>query len=168
MCRSTASTRSVSTSRLRFTNCADRDSRPFPRSVQHSPLLRRAGDPPRCPDRCPGPTLDKVRAAYGYIIIDCPPTLGLLTMNALIAASEVFIPIEPEYYALIGIKQSLSTVVLASNPLAPDSLARSIDLTRNLRPLIGRGGSGNLRKQSTLRLEWLKPNPGQPRRQFSP
>lgn len=59
-------------------------------------------------------------------------------------------------------------VALANNPLAPDSLARSIDLTSNLRSLFDRGGSGNIRKQSTLRLEWLKPNPGQPRRQFSP
>jgi ParB/RepB/Spo0J family partition protein len=57
---------------------------------------------------------------------------------------------------------------LANNPLAPDSLARSIDLTSNLRSLFDRGGSGNIRKQSTLRLEWLRPNPGQPRRQFSP
>jgi chromosome partitioning protein len=68
-------------------------------------------------------TLDKVRAAYDYIIIDCPPTLGLLTMNALIAASEVFIPIEPEYYALIGIKQILSTVALVR-----DNLGNSIDI----------------------------------------
>jgi ParB family chromosome partitioning protein len=57
---------------------------------------------------------------------------------------------------------------LANNPLAPDSLARSIDLTSNLRSLFDRGGSGNIRKQSTLRLEWIKPNPGQPRRHFSP
>lgn len=57
---------------------------------------------------------------------------------------------------------------LANNPLAPDSLARSIDLTSNLRSLFDRGGSGNIRKQSTLRLEWLRPNPGQPRRHFSP
>ncbi len=54
--------------------------------------------------------LEPVSNRYDYIIIDCPPSLGLLTLNALTAASEVLIPVQAEYYALEGLSQ-LTTVV---------------------------------------------------------
>jgi chromosome partitioning protein len=54
--------------------------------------------------------LEPLAGRYDYILIDCPPSLGLLTLNALTAASEVFIPVQAEYYALEGLSQ-LTTVV---------------------------------------------------------
>lgn len=56
--------------------------------------------------------LDEVRDEYDYIIIDGPPSLGLLTINSLVAADEVLIPIQSEYYALEGLGQLLNTINL--------------------------------------------------------
>lgn len=56
---------------------------------------------------------------YDYIIIDCPPSLGLLTINALTAASSVLIPIQCEYYALEGLSQLMNTVKLVQQHLNP-------------------------------------------------
>ena len=61
--------------------------------------------------------IDKVKNDYDYIIIDCPPALGLLTINALSAADEVIIPIQCEYYALEGLGQLLNTIRLVKNNL---------------------------------------------------
>lgn len=54
--------------------------------------------------------LDSVRAGYAYIIIDCPPALDLLTLNALVAADSVLIPLQCEFFALEGVSQLLETV----------------------------------------------------------
>lgn len=56
----------------------------------------------------------EVKDDYDYVTIDCPPSLGLLTINALVCADEVIIPIQPEYYALEGLSQLLSTVKIVS------------------------------------------------------
>ena len=56
--------------------------------------------------------LDPIKADYDYIIIDCPPSLGLLNTNALTAADSVIIPVQCEYYALEGLTQLLSTIHL--------------------------------------------------------
>jgi chromosome partitioning protein len=61
--------------------------------------------------------LDKVRENYDYVIIDCPPSLGLLTLNALTAADEVLVPIQCEYYALEGLGQLLNTINLVKKHL---------------------------------------------------
>jgi chromosome partitioning protein len=64
-----------------------------------------------------------------YILIDCPPSLGLLTVNALVAAAEVLIPIQCEYYALEGLEQLLRTVDLVRGHLNPGLQVSTILLT---------------------------------------
>lgn len=61
--------------------------------------------------------IEKIEKDYDFILIDCPPALGLLTINALAAAKEVIIPIQCEYYALEGLGQLLSTIKLVKKNL---------------------------------------------------
>lgn len=63
--------------------------------------------------------IDKVRDEYDYIFIDCPPSLGLLTINALTAVDSVLIPIQCEFYALEGVSQLVSTVDLVKKSFNP-------------------------------------------------
>jgi chromosome partitioning protein len=62
----------------------------------------------------------EVRHDYDYIIIDCPPSLCLLTVNGLVAADEALIPVQTEYYALEGLSQLLETIDLVRQNLKPD------------------------------------------------
>jgi chromosome partitioning protein len=64
-----------------------------------------------------------------YVFIDCPPSLGLLTLNALVAAREVLIPIQCEYYALEGLAQLLNTVELVTSHLNPHLTVTTVLLT---------------------------------------
>ncbi len=73
--------------------------------------------------------LADVRSAYDYIFIDCPPSLSLLTLNALSAADSVLIPIQCEYYALEGLGQLMNTVKLMRRKLNPDLAIEGILLT---------------------------------------
>jgi len=63
--------------------------------------------------------LETIRDDYDYIIIDGPPSLGLLTINSLVAADQILIPIQSEYYALEGLSQLLETIFLIQNNLKP-------------------------------------------------
>ncbi|NTU99118.1 ParA family protein [Candidatus Falkowbacteria bacterium] len=64
--------------------------------------------------------LDEIKDEYDYIIIDGPPSLGLLTINSLVAADDVLIPIQSEYYALEGLSQLLNTINLVQANLKPE------------------------------------------------
>ena len=64
--------------------------------------------------------VDQVRADYDFIIIDCPPSLNTLTINAMCAADTVLVPIQCEYYALEGLSQLMNTVELVRDRLNPN------------------------------------------------
>lgn len=64
--------------------------------------------------------LENIRDEYDYIIIDGPPSLGLLTINSLVAADEILIPVQSEYFALEGLSQLLDTIALVQNNLKPE------------------------------------------------
>lgn len=63
--------------------------------------------------------LDPVKDDYDYVLIDCPPSLGMITINALSAANELFVPIQSEYYALEGVEQLMQTVALVKQSFNP-------------------------------------------------
>ncbi|TWI59602.1 ParA family protein [Halalkalibacter nanhaiisediminis] len=73
--------------------------------------------------------LDSVSANYDFIFIDCPPSLGLLTINALTASDSVLIPVQCEYYALEGLSQLLNTVRLVQKHLNTDLEIEGVLLT---------------------------------------
>ena len=73
--------------------------------------------------------LNPIRNNYDYIIIDCPPSLGLLTVNALAASERVIIPVQCEYYALEGLSQLVKTVELVRGGLNPDLQVLGVLLT---------------------------------------
>jgi len=64
--------------------------------------------------------IEKIKGKYDYIFIDCPPSLGLLTINSLTAVDSVLIPIQCEFYALEGVSQLMSTVELVKKNFNPD------------------------------------------------
>lgn len=74
-------------------------------------------------------TLDKIRTNYDYILIDSPPSLGLLTINGLVAAEQVIIPVQCEYYALEGLSQLVKTIDLVRQSLNPQLKILGVLLT---------------------------------------
>jgi chromosome partitioning protein len=73
--------------------------------------------------------IDEISVNYDYIFIDCPPSLGLLTINAFAASKELLIPIQTEYYALEGLSQLLETYTLVKKRLNPSLILSTIILT---------------------------------------
>ena len=73
--------------------------------------------------------LDKIRDNYDYIFIDCPPSLGLLTINSLAAVDSVLIPIQCEFYALEGVSQLVSTIELVKKSLNPSLKVQGVILS---------------------------------------
>ena len=73
--------------------------------------------------------LNEIKDDYDYILIDCPPSLGLLTVNGLAAADDVLVPIQCEYYALEGLSQLIRNVSLVRTNLNPTLDVRGIVLT---------------------------------------
>ena len=71
----------------------------------------------------------ELKESYDYILIDCPPSLGLLTVNALTAADSVLIPLQCEYYAMEGLGQLLNTINLIKENLNPSLVLEGILLT---------------------------------------
>lgn len=72
---------------------------------------------------------DKPASTYSYVFIDCPPSLGLLTINALVAAQQVIIPVQAEYYALEGLAQLMSTIAAIKERLNPALRVAGLVLT---------------------------------------
>ncbi len=73
--------------------------------------------------------LEKIRDKFDYIFIDCPPSLGLITLNALIASDSVIIPIQCEYYALEGVAQLTNTINLVKKAFSPNIEIEGIIMT---------------------------------------
>lgn len=73
--------------------------------------------------------LEPIRSKYDFVIIDCPPSLGLLTLNALTAADGILIPIQCEYYALEGLGQLMNTIALVRKHLNKDLRIEGVLLT---------------------------------------
>lgn len=73
--------------------------------------------------------LKEIKDEYEYIFIDCPPSLGLLTLNALVAAEAVLVPVQCEYYSLEGLSLLTRTIKLIQNSFNPDLYIKGIILT---------------------------------------
>lgn len=73
--------------------------------------------------------LDEIKSDYDYILIDCPPSLGHLTINAFTASDSILIPVQCEYYALEGLSQLLNTVRLVQKHFNPDLAIEGVLLT---------------------------------------
>ena len=97
--------------------------------------------------------LDKMKKDYDFLLIDCPPSLGLLTINALAAADSVIIPIQSEYYALEGLSQLMNSVALVRQHLNKELRVEGVVLTMyDGRSLISKQIAAESKKYFTKKL----------------
>jgi chromosome partitioning protein len=91
--------------------------------------------------------INRVRHNYDYILIDLPPSLSLLTLNGMVAADEVLIPVQTEYYSLEGLGQLLETITLIQNNLShPIKVAGAVITMYDKREHLSREVSKNIRR----------------------
>ena len=104
-------------------------------------------------DRVLKAKLEKVKGMYDYILIDCPPSLGLLTINALAAADSAIIPIQSEYYALEGLSQLMNTIALVRQHLNKSLKVEGVVLTMyDGRSLISKQIAAEIKKYFSKKL----------------
>lgn len=97
--------------------------------------------------------LEKVKSQYDYLLIDCPPSLGLITINALAAADSVVIPIQSEYYALEGLSQLMNSISLVRQHLNKSLKVEGVVLTMyDGRSIISRQIAAEIKKFFTKKL----------------
>ncbi len=97
--------------------------------------------------------LEKVKGQYDFILIDCPPSLGLLTINALAASDSVIIPIQSEYYALEGLSQLMNTIALVRQHLNKSLKVEGVVITMyDGRSLISRQIAADIKKFFSKKL----------------
>ena len=91
--------------------------------------------------------LDKIKADYDYIFIDCPPSLGVLTINAWVASDLIIIPLQGEYFALEGVSQLMNTISLVRQHLNPNLQIEGVVITMyDGRALISRQITAEIKK----------------------
>ncbi len=73
--------------------------------------------------------LAPVKENYDYILIDCPPSLGMITINALSASDQIYVPIQSEYFALEGVEQLMQTVALVKKTYNPELFVGGVIIT---------------------------------------
>ena len=103
--------------------------------------------------------LNQVRDTYDFIIIDCPPSLNILTINALTAADTVLVPIQCEYYALEGLNQVLKTVDLVKRKLNQMCI-RDRPMIGEVRKLLLSADDGRVMSEGVKTVILGKPNAG--------
>ncbi len=81
--------------------------------------------------------LNEIKDNYDYLILDCPPALGILTTNALVASNSIIIPVQCEFFALEGITQLLNSVIMIQKKMNPDLKIEGVLLTMFVRTTIG-------------------------------
>lgn len=91
--------------------------------------------------------LEKIRKDYDFIFIDCPPSLGLITINAWVAADSVIIPLQSEYFAMEGVSQLMNTIGLVKQHLNPNLKIEGVVITMyDGRALISRQITAEIKK----------------------